>query len=103
MTDNRLNFSSAGAVRRKPLWKMTDVELEAIADSDDDPRADDALAELSERASERRNGHIPEDTPSLDAPWWAEPDMTDNLRHLPLIAWLAFGFTALVLALHWWG
>lgn len=72
MNTDRIAFQSTGAVRRKPVWKMTDAELEAIADCDDDPRADAALEELSCRASERRNGFLTEDTPSLDAPWWAE-------------------------------
>ena len=46
----------------KPLWKMTDAELSAIADSDDEC-ADEAWAELEARAEDRRNP--PEDTPSL--------------------------------------
>ena len=64
---DRIAFKSAGVVRPKPLWKMTDAELDAIARSDDE-RADDAWAELEARAEDRRNP--PEDTPSLDAPWW---------------------------------
>lgn len=52
----------------KPLYKMTDAELNALSLSDDD-RADEAWTELSFRAHEREY-NPPEDTPCLDEPWW---------------------------------
>lgn len=50
----------------KPLHRMTDAELDAIASDDGDERQDDALDELDRRA----DAEPPEDTPSLPLPWW---------------------------------
>lgn len=52
----------------RPIWKMTDAELGAIVRGGGN-RADDAWAELEARAEDRRNP--PEDTASLDMPWWS--------------------------------
>ena len=64
--------SRSNGAKPKPLWKLKDAELLALANSDD-PRADRAWDELSERGRERIYGiDTPEDTPCLEAPWWAE-------------------------------
>lgn len=60
----------------RPLWKMSDAELSAIVNrrasifgANWDDRAERALEELRARAEDRAN--LPDDTPSLDPPWWA--------------------------------
>lgn len=56
MTD-RLDFQSAGAVRPKPLWKMSDEELKAVAEGND-LRAERAAEELYERQFCRSAGGV---------------------------------------------
>lgn len=52
----------------KPLHLLSDDVLEMIAANDADDRQDDAIDELDRRA----DFVPPDDTPSLDAPWWAQ-------------------------------
>lgn len=56
----------------KPLYKMTDAELDAIANDENDPRSEKALNEMHERGHERVYGEAPEDTPCLPEPWWVD-------------------------------
>lgn len=55
----------------KPLWKLSDAELEVIANSDSDDQ-DAAIQELDERAADRRdNPH--DDTPCIEWNGWNHP------------------------------
>jgi len=57
--------------RIKPIWKLSDAELEAIANSDSDDQ-EAAIQELDERVRDRiENPH--DDTPCIEWNGWNRP------------------------------
>jgi hypothetical protein len=51
----------------KPVYKMSDAELDAIACDDEHPLYEEAVREMDRRADEVQ---LHEDTPCLPEPWW---------------------------------